>query len=56
MTLTAGCDKTLSICANRFANAANFRGFPHMPGNDFIIQVARPGSPGYDGRSRSKLF
>ena len=34
--VTAGCDKQLATCRARFANAANYRGFPHMPGNDFI--------------------
>jgi uncharacterized phage protein (TIGR02218 family) len=33
-TVTAGCDKTLTTCRARFDNIANFRGFPHMPGND----------------------
>ncbi|MEO8651753.1 MAG: phage BR0599 family protein, partial [Hyphomicrobiaceae bacterium] len=28
----------------RFANAINYRGFPHMPGNDFVTAVAQPGS------------
>lgn len=50
--LTAGCDKTLTTCATRFANVANFRGFPHMPGNDFVVAVARPGDPANDGASR----
>lgn len=36
-TLTAGCDKHLATCASKFANAVNFRGFPHMPGNDFLM-------------------
>lgn len=40
----AGCDKRLATCQSKFANAANFRGFPHMPGNDFLTVVARPGS------------
>jgi len=35
--ITAGCDKHLRTCASKFANAANFRGFPHMPGNDFLV-------------------
>lgn len=35
--VSAGCDKTLAVCAARFGNAANFRGFPHMPGNDFAL-------------------
>ena len=30
----AGCDKTFTTCKAKFANALNFRGFPHLPGND----------------------
>ncbi len=41
VVLTVGCDKRLDTCAGRFANAVNFRGFPHMPGNDFIARAAR---------------
>jgi uncharacterized phage protein (TIGR02218 family) len=37
----AGCDKRLETCAGRFSNAANFRGFPHIPGNDAVIRYAR---------------
>lgn len=48
-SLTAGCDKAFATCRDRFANARNFRGFPHMPGNDFVITVAVPGEGGYDG-------
>ena len=33
--VSAGCDKHLATCRDRFANVVNFRGFPHMPGNDF---------------------
>ena len=36
-TITAGCDKHLTTCTAKFANAINFRGFPHMPGNDFML-------------------
>lgn len=49
IALTAGCDKHFATCRDRFANAVNFRGFPHMPGNDFVITVAIPGEGGYDG-------
>lgn len=49
LVLTAGCDKRFATCRDRFANAVNFRGFPHMPGNDFVITVAIPGEGGYDG-------
>jgi uncharacterized phage protein (TIGR02218 family) len=44
ITATAGCDKRLETCTARFANAVNYRGFPHMPGNDFVTAVAQPGS------------
>ncbi|HZH53280.1 MAG TPA: DUF2163 domain-containing protein [Microvirga sp.] len=49
--VTAGCDKTHAMCRARFRNAVNFRGFPHMPGNDFIIRMPRQGEPGLDGGS-----
>jgi len=32
--IVAGCDKHFATCRAKFANAANFRGFPHLPGND----------------------
>ena len=44
-TITAGCDKQFATCQAKFANAVNFRGFPHMPGNDYVLAVARPGEP-----------
>lgn len=47
--VTAGCDKRLSTCRARFANAINFRGFPHIPGNDFVMSYPKPG--GGDGTS-----
>lgn len=33
----AGCDKMFATCKAKFNNAVNFRGFPHMPGQDFVI-------------------
>ncbi|HET6322439.1 MAG TPA: DUF2163 domain-containing protein [Hyphomicrobium sp.] len=42
-TVTAGCDKHCTTCRSKFANVANFRGFPHMPGNDFITTFGRRG-------------
>jgi hypothetical protein len=38
-----GCDRRLSTCRDRFNNVANFRGFPHIPGNDFILRYPRSG-------------
>jgi uncharacterized phage protein (TIGR02218 family) len=49
--VTAGCDKRHATCRDKFANAVNFRGFPHMPGNDFIVRMPRQGEPGLDGGS-----
>lgn len=48
--ITAGCDKRFATCRDRFANAANFRGFPHIPGNDFVIASPDAGA-GNDGGS-----
>jgi uncharacterized phage protein (TIGR02218 family) len=36
--LREGCDKQFATCAGRFANAANFRGEPHVPGNDVLTR------------------
>lgn len=37
-----GCDHTLATCADRFANAANFRGEPFLPGNDLLARYGQP--------------
>ncbi|GIK80849.1 MAG: DUF2163 domain-containing protein [Pseudorhodoplanes sp.] len=50
-TVTAGCDKRFPTCRDRFANTINFRGFPHIPGNDFVMRYAIDGEPGHDGKS-----
>jgi uncharacterized phage protein (TIGR02218 family) len=39
--LTQGCDRRFQTCVSRFANAANFRGEPHLPGNDLLTRYAR---------------
>jgi uncharacterized phage protein (TIGR02218 family) len=50
-TVTAGCDKRFATCRDRFANGINFRGFPTIPGDDFVTSYAVQGGPGYDGLS-----
>lgn len=40
ITVTAGCDKSFATCRRKFANQANFRGFPHLPGNDAAYAYA----------------
>lgn len=47
--VTAGCDKRFETCREKFDNVKNFRGFPHMPGNDFTLSYARQGD-GNDGK------
>ena len=39
-TAKAGCDKTLETCISKFSNAINFRGEPHVPGTDKILETA----------------
>ncbi len=50
LTLTAGCDRRFATCRERFGNTVNFRGFPHIPGNDFILRHPRNGDA-LDGRA-----
>ena len=50
VVLTAGCDKRFATCAERFSNAVNFRGFPHMPGNDAALSSASAGGDNDGGR------
>lgn len=39
-TVTPGCDKTFETCIARFSNAVNFRGEPHLPGIDKMLQTS----------------
>ena len=39
-TIRAGCDKRIETCSAKFANTANFRGFPHIPGQDAVLRYA----------------
>lgn len=47
----AGCDKQFSTCKAKFSNGANFRGFPHMPGNDFALSYPNSDDADLDGGS-----
>lgn len=38
LRLWQGCDKRLATCSQRFGNAANFRGEPHVPGGDILTR------------------
>ncbi|MCB1541227.1 MAG: DUF2163 domain-containing protein [Rhodoblastus sp.] len=51
ITLQAGCDKSPEACAAKFDNIVNFRGFPHMPGNDVVAAYPNTNGPPMDGGS-----
>jgi len=36
--LVEGCDRQLGTCRDHFANVVNFRGEPHLPGNDLLTR------------------
>jgi uncharacterized phage protein (TIGR02218 family) len=47
---TAGCDKAFKTCGEKFANAARFRGFPHMPGPEAVLTGPAAGAVNDGGR------
>lgn len=55
LRLEAGCDKTAATCRAKFSNFLNFRGFPHIPGEDWMMSVPRSGTVN-DGGSLSRVF
>ena len=42
-TATAGCDKQFATCSSKFGNSVNFRGFPHMPGEEAVLRYPNQG-------------
>jgi uncharacterized phage protein (TIGR02218 family) len=50
-TIKAGCDKTYSTCKGEFLNGVNFRGFPHLPGNKYVMAYPQSGDPDNNGGS-----
>ena len=47
-SIVAGCDKSFPTCKAKFDNALNFRGFPHLPGNDMAYGYVADGGD-FDG-------
>jgi uncharacterized phage protein (TIGR02218 family) len=41
VSLVAGCDRSFATCRERFGNGVNFRGFPHLPGADSALGIAK---------------
>lgn len=50
LVVTAGCDRRFATCKAKFANGVNFRGFPHIPGSDYVLRHPRNGDA-MDGRA-----
>lgn len=44
------CDQQFQTCRDTFANTDNFRGFPHLPGSDFVL--SGPAKTGNTGGAR----
>ncbi len=51
--LEAGCDKSAGTCALKFDNMLNFRGFPDIPGEDWLMSYPKR-SQSQSGGSRRK--
>lgn len=54
LTLTAGCDRLAETCRTKFDNFINFRGFPHIPGEDWVVAYPRQGET-HDGSSLGRF-
>ncbi len=48
--VVAGCDKRADTCREKFNNFLNFRGFPHLPGDDWVTAYPKDGAV-HDGAS-----
>lgn len=49
--IVAGCDRQAETCSGKFSNFMNFRGFPDIPGDDWVAAYPRNGEV-HDGSSR----
>lgn len=50
--LEAGCDKRMETCRLKFNNLLNFRGFPDLPGEDWMMAVPKQTGPNSGGSLR----
>ena len=47
--VAAGCSKSAVACRTKFTNFLNFRGFPHIPGEDWLTSYPVPDRPNVGG-------
>ena len=52
LRLEAGCDKRAGTCRTKFDNMASFRGFPHIPGEDWLTSYPVSAGTNDGGRLR----
>lgn len=50
LRIEAGCDKRGQTCLEKFNNFRNFRGFPHIPGEDWLASYPVSGAINDGGR------
>lgn len=53
LVITAGCNRDAATCREKFGNFLNFRGFPHIPGEDWVVAYPRSGEV-HDGSRRGR--
>lgn len=51
----AGCNKSANTCRTKFANFLNFRGFPHVPGEDWLASYPVTDQPNTGGARRPAI-
>ncbi|MFV0473520.1 MAG: DUF2163 domain-containing protein [Pikeienuella sp.] len=51
-SIVVGCDKRFATCRRKFQNVGNFRGFPHIPGENWLTAYPTEGGV-HDGGSRN---
>lgn len=47
--IEAGCDRRAETCRTKFDNYLNFRGFPHIPGEDWLTSYPKSGEDNSGG-------
>jgi uncharacterized phage protein (TIGR02218 family) len=47
--IISGCDKEAATCRTKFGNFLNFRGFPHIPGEDWLASYPGQDRPNTGG-------
>jgi uncharacterized phage protein (TIGR02218 family) len=49
LVVKEGCDRTRTMCRDRFDNVLEFRGYPEVPGSDQVLRMPIPGQGNDEG-------